>query len=1083
MSSRRVALWLLTTLSILSAAQSTPPSTTATDNSKEAVVFDLISNRLRYEADGTGDHVTAAVVHVQNEAAVQQLGQLIFGYNSAFENLTVDYVRVRKPSGETVVTPATSLQDFAPEVLKSAPMYSDYREKHVSVVSLRPGDVLEYQTTTHITTAMVPGQFWCEYIFPTNVVVHEDRFEVDTPKGSVVHLKSPERKYETQDTADRRIYTWVVRDIAPDRDTKKKRANDDDEAKIDVRLTTFTDWLQVSHWYAKLQGQQVVVNDEIKRKADELTKGATTPTEKAQRVYDFVARNIRYVSLSFGVGRYQPHTSVEVLQNGYGDCKDKHTLLAALLKAEGIQSYPVLIHHEEKLDNEVPSPAQFDHVITAARLGKDFTWLDSTAEVAPFGLIMYQLRNKQALLAAEDSNAGLYRTPADVPVKNTEALTIDGKFNETGALDATVDLTATGDSDFPLRVNFRQISQPDWQRVVEYVSRAFALDGEVSDISLSPLEDTSKPFHLHYKIHRDGYFTVPGRADRAVPLPAVGVRGVAENHKPSEPIDVGPAVELTYRARFEFAPNYDIQPPLPIRIARDYSEYSATYSVAKNVLTAERHLILRVNELPFSRKSDLESLRSVLLQDARQNLTCVISPASRSAEAAATAKVGDNPDDLMKAGDGALQRRDFAAAVDLFKRVVDQDAKHADAWESLGRAYAGLNKHDDAIKAFQKQIEIEPYSQKAHRELAEELQQAGKSDEAIAAYRKHLEIVPLDPSAHKSLGMLLASLKRDAEAHTELEAAVKISPDDAELKLALAQVYARTGDAEKARELTKGVTGSDAASSADDIFSAALRDNADPNQSSQDARRTLDDIGDHFDSGDYDQLNASVFSALRFVALAWARIGWASFQRQENMASLQFLESSWLLSRSGTVANRLARLYEVEGQHDKARHMFAMAVAAGGAEVEKSKAEVVRLSASPAAAQAELSQAPTDLQQARTVKLPAIAAAKPGATAQFNLVFDGSNKPERVQFVSGDESLRVADEQLMKAVYPVKFPDVSSIKIVHRGTLSCSAAECTIVLTPLEAVASSQLSAAIRAAHKRFWVGHGFSQAALDQLR
>jgi len=67
-------------------------------------------------------------------------------------------------------------------------------------------------------------------------------------------------------------------------------------------------------------------------------------------------------------------------------------------------------------------------------------------------------------------------------------------------------------------------------------------------------------------------------------------------------------------------------------------------------------------------------------------------------------------------------------------------------------------------------------------------------------------------------------------------------------------------------------------------------------------------------------------------------------------------------------------------------------------------------------------------------------------------VFDGSNKPERVLFVSGDENLRAADEQLMKAVYPVKFPDVSSIKIVHRGTLTCTAAECAIVLVPLESV-------------------------------
>jgi tetratricopeptide (TPR) repeat protein len=1054
MSRRLAVLFLFLNLSLVSVAQSAPqttaPPATFPDTSQEAVVIDQISNRVRYEADGTGQHVVSTVIRVQSEAAVREFGQLIFGYNSGFENLQVDYVRVRKPNGETLITPASSLQDFAPEVLKSAPMYSDYREKHVSVVGLRAGDTLEYQTTTHMTSSLVPGEFWYEHSFPKHVVVREARLEVDVPKSRDAHLRSPDRKYDTHDTADRRIYTWVVRDITPDRKPKKQLLDvTRDETKPDVQLTTFSDWQQVAHWYAKLQGKQVVVADTVKKKADELTRGVATPTEKAQRLYDFVARNIRYVSLSFGVGRYQPHTSVEVLQNGYGDCKDKHTLLSALLRAEGIQSYPVLIHHDVKLDPDVPSPAQFDHVITAARLGKDkdFTWLDSTAEVAPFGLIMYSLRNKQGLLAADDNTAGLHRTPGDSPIKNTEVLALDGKFSETGALDATVDLTATGDSDYPLRMGFRSVAQPDWERFVTLISRAWDLPGDISEIQIASLEDTSKPFHLHYRIHNDRYFTVPGRLDRAVPLPPILVPGEGEGTKPTEPIDVGPAVERTYRARLQFASNYDVQPPLPVRISRDYSEYASTYTLAKNVLEAERRLVLKVNEVPFSRKSDLESLRSVLRQDATQRMTFVISPASREALAAA-AKVSDKSEDLLKAGNNALQRQDYKTASELLKRLVDQEPKHEAAWDALGRAYAGLNNHDEAIKAFQKQIEIDPYSQKAYGELGGELQQTGKNEEAIAAYRKHLELVPLDGAAHKHLGLLYASLKKDDQARPELEAAAKISPDDAEIKLALAEVYNRFGEAEKAKLLTKGVIGSGAAGN--DMFSAALRDeDADPNQSARDARRTLDDIGDHFDAGDYNQLNSSIFSAMRFVALAWARIGWAAFQRQENMTAMQFLQSSWLLSRSGTVANRLARFYEAEGQHDKARHMFALAVAAGGADAQNSNAQVVKLSASPATAQQELAQAGKEFVESRSIKLPAIANA---GTAQFNLLFDGSSNPERVQFVSGDESLRAADDALMKASYPVRFPDVSSIKIVHRGVLTCAASVCTLVLVPLEAV-------------------------------
>ena len=76
------------------------------------------------------------------------------------------------------------------------------------------------------------------------------------------------------------------------------------------------------------------------------------------------------MSLSLGVGRYQPHAASDVLHNQYGDCKDKHTLLASLLEAEGLHASSVLINSSRKLDPDVPSPSQFDHVITMLPIGE-----------------------------------------------------------------------------------------------------------------------------------------------------------------------------------------------------------------------------------------------------------------------------------------------------------------------------------------------------------------------------------------------------------------------------------------------------------------------------------------------------------------------------------------------------------------------------------------------------------------------------------------------------------------------------------------------------------------------------------------
>ena len=82
-----------------------------------------------------------------------------------------------------------------------------------------------------------------------------------------------------------------------------------------MQLTTFESWQQLGDWYAGLEKDRRQPNDAIKAKAAELVQGKTTDMEKVKALYDFVSRDFRYVSLSFGLGRYQPHAASEVLAN------------------------------------------------------------------------------------------------------------------------------------------------------------------------------------------------------------------------------------------------------------------------------------------------------------------------------------------------------------------------------------------------------------------------------------------------------------------------------------------------------------------------------------------------------------------------------------------------------------------------------------------------------------------------------------------------------------------------------------------------------------------------------------------------
>jgi len=542
-------------------------------------------------------------------------------------------------------------------------------------------------------------------------------------------------------------------------------------------------------------------------------------------------------------------------------------------------------------------------------------------------------------------------------------------------------------------------------------------------------------------------------------------------------MNIGPAGEMDYRVRLQFPSNYTVHTPTAVKMSRDYGDYSSTYSQNKGVLEGERKLNVKMNELAASRRADYESFHNATQSDQDQLLSCtILMPSGQRAETAASRMEG-TPAELHRAGVKALQSKDYRGAIDLLKRAVDADASLAnlsqansslpnstvkDGWYDLGLAYAGANRHVEAIGAFRKQIDLDPNHKHANGDLAMELQQTGKTDEAIAAYRKQLETAPYEKATHKNLGLLLTQLGRDADARTELEAAAAIPPDDPETKLALAQVYGRLGEKSQAQELMKGLTGSADADSGHDIFASALKNDTDPTQAENDAQQVLYDIGGQFDSGELDRLGPSAFSSMRLVALAWSRIGWAKFQRGENLAAMQFLTSAWLLSQSGTVGNRLGQVLEKQGQREKARHMYALAVAAGGSanEVQDSRVRLAKLAgdlgpAEKSGAEKDIAQAPAELAQARTVKLgPIIISSKP-VSARFNLVFDSSPRPERAEFVDGDESLRSAAEQLREKDFPVRFPDVSSVKIVRRGLLSCGGSGCGIELLPIQKESSS----------------------------
>ena len=238
--------------------------------------------------------------------------------------------------------------------------------------------------------------------------------QISVPPGRYVQVKNREVQPAVTDQSDARVYDWKTANLKPTTDDKDAPPADPDRIP-DIQLTTFHSWDEVGQWFKSLAEPQAAVTPAIQAKADALTASAASNSEKIHALYDFVSTKYRYMSISLGIGRYKPHTAAEVLSNDYGDCKDKDTLFTALLAAENIKAVPVLMNSSEKIDPDVPSPGQFDYVITALPQDNGFLFLDTTPEVAPYGLLLYSLRDKQALLMPAEGPAKLVQTPKDPP--------------------------------------------------------------------------------------------------------------------------------------------------------------------------------------------------------------------------------------------------------------------------------------------------------------------------------------------------------------------------------------------------------------------------------------------------------------------------------------------------------------------------------------------------------------------------------------------------------------------------------------------------------------------------------------------
>ncbi|HKT24838.1 MAG TPA: DUF3857 domain-containing protein [Candidatus Sulfotelmatobacter sp.] len=1029
------------------------------DYSKEPFVEEESSLKIDFQSDGTSKRETYERVRIQSEAGVQRFSVITFPYESATQSFRVDFVRVRKADGTIVQTPLDDVQDMPAEITREAPSYSDLREKQVAVRGLSVGDVLETEAHWQTTKPLAPGQFWVSFNFSQDSICLKQTARISFPNDRAVKWSSPGYRPTITQEGSRRILTWNFAQLKSKTGEEQKREQDQQMYDLstgklpspDVEISSFESWAAVGEWYDALQRDRVKPDPAIQAKAAELVKGLADDNAKIQAIYDYVSTHFRYIGVSFGIGRYQPHDAGQVLSNGYGDCKDKHTLLASLLKAAGFTAYPVLINSTHAIDPDVPSPAQFDHVITAVQERNDLIWLDSTVEVAPYGYLFSVLREKKALLIEGGKPASLVVTP-DASTKAVATFRIDATLNADGTLVGKVERKYEGDdSEVLLRAAFRRVSVMQWKELVQRISYATGFSGDVSDVTASAPEKIEEPLTLSYTYTRKDF---PQWAEHQVAVALPPIITPPGDETPSHPILLGePGEELRYQSRLVLPSGYTPQPPAAIDLRESFADYQASYEVKDGALLAKRKLTLKMREVPVREFEAYKKFCKTIGDDYALYVGVIqthVTPFTYQSAIWALPDSG-NPAAARAYDDarGDFSRRDTDGEISSLKRAVQVDPKFTRAWLWMGSIYAFERKPEEAAAALRSAVANDPNQPLAYKGLGFQLMSNGRFDEAASVWKQLMQIAPNDPDGPEYLGQARLTGKRYADAATAFEAAVKLNPKSAALYTELGSAFLKAGDEINALDAYKSALAIDSSSLWLNDIGYALADANKQLPSAleyvQKAVRQEEEASSKVKLSDLKNPDLSHTSRL---AAYWDSLGWVYFRMGKLDEAEKYLRAAWVLSQAADMADHLGQVYEKEHKKNDAVHMFRLALSTTG---DRELTGTITDHLLQLDAGVEYNPVKFDggaeLSHERTFSITDVKSTK--GSAEFFLLFGSAGKVEDVKFVGGSSELQDAGKALSQEDFRVLLPDDGPERLLRRGVLLCDpTTHCTFVLYP-----------------------------------
>jgi Domain of Unknown Function with PDB structure (DUF3857)/Transglutaminase-like superfamily len=491
-------------------------------------------------------------------------------------------------------------------------LYDDLHLKILEIPAAVPGNVVAYE----YVQKRRPYIFDDSWEFQQTVPVHRARFTLNLPPGWEFKTQWANHT-EVQEQKSGDSYTWELLDvpaieiephmppwsvIAGRMGLKYFPAG-----TSAVRTNTSASWKDIALWYGSLTTNSRQSTPEIKQKVAEITANATSTYSKIEAITDFMQRQIRYVAIEIGIGGFQPHPASTVFQYKYGDCKDKATLLSAMLHEIGVDSYYVVAQvFRGVVRPDFPSQSSFNHMILAIRLPDDvkegnlyavlnhpklgrLLIFDPTNEFTPLGYIPDYEQSNYGLLVTPDGGE-LIALPLLPPSTNRLMRTGKVSLSPQGDLTADINEIRWGAPADDFREQLNEVTPANRAKVIEAYLGGSLNNFHLTSATIGNLDARDETLTLHYKFAVDRYAQSAGNLLLLRPgIIADRVSNVDLSPTRKYPVEFAEATVQSDDFEISVPQGYVADDlPSPVDVKSDYGNYRSKMEISGDTLHYQR---------------------------------------------------------------------------------------------------------------------------------------------------------------------------------------------------------------------------------------------------------------------------------------------------------------------------------------------------------------------------------------------------------------------------------------------------------------------------------------------------------------